>query len=889
MQNPWSRSTAEVLEALEVDPVVGLDKGAVGERKQKYGDNSLRKFKRKSVWKIIIEQFANIIIGLLIVAGAASFIFGHITEGIAILIVILINSLIGFFMEYQAVRSMESLRELGNTTVNVRRENKVREIPAEDLVPGDIVLLEAGDIVSADLRILVQSKLQVNESALTGESLPVSKNVDAVAEDAVIADRRSMLYKGTSLTRGSAEAVVVETGMSTELGNISQLVEEAKDEQTPLEKRLATLGRKLVWVTLVISLIIFSAGYFSGQDLLLMIETAIALAVATVPEGLPVVATIALARGMWRMAHRQALVKSLSAVETLGATNIICTDKTGTLTENKLTVKEIHLADANFTFDGKKFESEENVDPGDSDALERFLIATVLCNSASFDAEGDSVGDPLEVALLAAAYQMGITKEQLEENYSKEIEDAFDPSTKKMAVVHHKDDHFIISAKGAPEVIIEECSSILSSGESHSMSQGNKDRWNKVNAEMAENGLRVIAVAGKKVDDLPEDLYEDLELYGLVGMYDPPREDVRPSVSACQKAGIRVVMVTGDQTITAKKIGLACGIIDHEEANILTGGELKKNQKSGENRREEILRTPLFARVNPEQKLDLIACYQEDGSVVAMTGDGVNDAPALKKADIGVAMGERGTQVAKEAADIVLLDDAFSSIVSAVREGRVIFGNIRKFVLYLLSCNISEILVIGIATMVAFLPLPILPLQILFLNLVTDVFPALALGVGEGDKSVMNRPPRKAGEDILTRKHWLAILAYGLIMTFAVLGALYIALFEYQYDERKAVTISFLTLAFAQLWHVFNMRDINSNIFLNEITRNPWIWGALILCITLLFGAVYTPGISTVMQLSDPGVEGWRLLLVMSLIPLILGQLAMIALKYVGVIQLRSE
>lgn len=879
MQKPWNSSTEEVLDALEVDPGFGLDNEAVENRKEKYGDNTLRKFERKSIWKIIIEQFANIIIGLLTVATVVSFIFGHFTEGIAILVVILINSMIGFFMEYQAVRSMESLRELGTTNVNVRRSGKVMEIPAEDLVPGDIVVLEAGDMVSADMRVLEQSKLQANESALTGESMPVSKKSEAVAEDTVLAERESMLYKGTSLTRGSAEAVVVDTGMSTELGNISQLVEQAREEQTPLEKRLTALGRKLVWITLIIAMIIFATGYFAGQDLFLMIETAIALAVAAVPEGLPVVATIALARGMWRMANQNALVKSLSSVETLGATTVICTDKTGTLTENKLSLKEIHLADATYAFDGNEFESEED-GSGNEDTLNKLLIAACLCNNANYDPEGDSVGDPLEIALLAAAYQTDIKKEKLEESYSKEKEDAFDPSTKKMAVVHRKGDEFIISAKGAPEVIIEESATAAYSGEPQNMDRESKDHWNKVNSEMAENGLRVIAVAGKRSKELPEDLYEKLEFYGLVGMYDPPRKDVQPAVDACQDAGIKVVMVTGDQPITAKKIGLACGIVDSEDANILTGSELKKKESAEEDNTNEILKTPLFARVNPEQKLDLISYYQSDGEIVAMTGDGVNDAPALKKADIGVAMGERGTQVAKEAADIVLLDDAFSSIVTAVREGRVIFGNIRKFVLYLLSCNISEIFAIGIATVVAFLPLPILPLQILFLNLVTDVFPALALGVGEGDKSVMSRPPRKAAEDILTRKHWLAILGYGLVMTIAVLAALYIALFEYEYNERKAVTVSFLTLAFAQLWHVFNMRNTKSNIFLNEITRNPWIWGALILCTALLFGAVYIPGISTVMQLSDPGFEGWRLVLVMSLIPLIVGQLVKFISKY---------
>jgi len=875
IDNVWSKSSREILEKLQVEQISGLPNREIQKRRDLFGSNKLREFKKASLWGIFVNQFKSIIILLLVVAAIVSMAFGQITEGIAIVIVIVINTTIGFGMEVQAVRSMEALRKLGSARVQVRRDGKVIGIHAEELVPGDIVILEGGDVITADLRIIESSKLEVNESTLTGESLPVSKKECTLDESTILAERHNMLFKGTSLNRGSGEAVVVSTGMKTELGKISALIEKAQRQETPLEKRLSSLGRKLVWVTLIIAALIAIMGFISGTDFILIIETSIALAVATVPEGLPIVATIALARGMWRMAEKNALVKRLAAVETLGATNIICTDKTGTLTENRLTVNEISLSGENIVLGSEELNQKEI---RNLQLLKQTMLAATLCNNATYypHDEDKSVGDPLEIALLKTAHQIGFYRTEISNKMPEKREDAFDSESKRMATYNQLEEKYLVSVKGAPENIIEYCDFFGTLQDKQDFDEKSKSKWNSLNEKMAADGLRVLAIAGKETDDLQEEPYSRLNFFGLIGLLDPPRMAVKDSLESCKSAGIKVVMITGDHPVTALKISLATGLVDDNTANIISGKDLLKPNEIPPEEKRELLNTKIFARVDPAQKLDLISYYQEDGSIVAMTGDGVNDAPALKKADIGVAMGKRGTQVAQEAADVVLKEDDFSIIVSAIREGRVIFGNIRKFVLYLLSCNVSEILAVGIASTLPFLPLPILPLQILFLNLVTDVFPALALGVGEGSINIMHVPPRKAGEPILTRKHWFSIFGYGILITISVLATLFIALKIIGMDKPEAVTLSFLTLATAQLWHAFNMRASNSHLLKNEITRNPWLWSALLLCIILLLVAIYIPGLAGVLHLVKPSMDGWILVIVMSLFPLLVGQLTKI-------------
>jgi Ca2+-transporting ATPase len=875
----WTQPVEDVLQTFGVVKKQGLSSGDIKERQKEYGLNLLKKAARKNAWAILVNQFKNLIVVLLLAAALLSFFFGDLLEGFAIGVVIIINTVIGFLTELRATRSMEALQQLGMISSKVRRGGALMEIPAQELVPGDIVILEGGDVVSADLRLIEASRLQADESTLTGESVPVSKSVKQIEQGAVLAERKNMLFKGTSVTRGSGEGVVVGSGMRTELGKISALVEEAEEEITPLEKRLDQLARKLIWATLIIALLIVVSGILTGKEIFLMIETGIALAVAAIPEGLPIVATLALARGMWRMARRNALIRKLSAVETLGATNVIFTDKTGTLTENRMVVSSLVLESGEIKIvtqnDNTVFrQNDEQISPVKNDILIEALKIGVLCNNAviSEDMKSDQrmVGDPLEIALLNTALQADIKQSVLNKEMPEVREEAFDPELKMMATFHKANSNFYVAVKGAPESVIGLCNSVMSTGGERALSETDRKQWLSKNEEMAEQGLRLLAVAKKSVSSVEANAYEDLVLVGLIGLHDPPRSEVQSALEQCRRAGVRVIMVTGDQPVTALNIGKRVGLLE-AETEVALGRELKSSGRLSDEEKQHMLRVPVFARVDPEQKLNLIDLHQDAGSIVAMTGDGVNDAPALKEADIGVAMGMRGTQVAQEAADMVLKDDAFATIVAAIEQGRVIFNNIRKFVVFLISCNVSEIMSVALASMLN-IPLPILPLQILFLNLITDVFPALALGMGEGDISIMDRPPRDPKESILERRHWTVISIYGFLIMVSVLGALIIALHGLNFVRERAMTVSFLTLAFAQLWHVFNMREQGSKLVRNEITRNHFVWGALLLCIGLILVAVYIPGLATVLKVTDPGLSGWSLIIAASLFPLVVGQ-----------------
>ncbi|MEA5507793.1 cation-transporting P-type ATPase [Halotia wernerae UHCC 0503] len=889
-KKPWTLASEDILQNLDVELNQGLTESAVEHRRQQYGENRLEETKGRSIWQIFIEQFKSLIIGILAVAAILAFLFQEWIEGIAILVAIAINAAIGFFMELQAVRSMKALQELTSTTTKVRRQGQVQEISVEELVPGDVVVLESGDVIPADLRIIEASGLQVNESSLTGESVPVSKTVEPVPEDAPLAERENMLYNGTALTRGSGEGIVVATGMETELGHICDLAAKAgEEERTPLEKRLDQLGRRLVWVTLAIVAVVAIAGIAVGRDIVVMVETAIALAVGAVPEGLPIVATVALAQGMWRMARRHALINRLSAVETLGATSVICTDKTGTLTENRMTVTRMAVDSGEIEVTGEALEpkgeflkDEQKIQPLDEQILQDALEVGVLCNNAALQPQDSNesrvVGDPMEVALLIAGAKAGLQRQDLLETMPEVREEAFDPDLKMMATIHKVDNKYRYAVKGAPESVFKACSQMLTTSGEQQLNDEHRQQWREKTNQLAAQGLRMLALAEKTVADQNVNPYEDLTFLGVVGLLDPPRQEVCSAIQECQDAGIRVVMVTGDQSVTARHVGVAVGLIDDENADVIQGKDLKNPDELSSQERQRILNASILARVSPEQKLNLIDLHQRNQTVVAMTGDGVNDAPALKKADIGVAMGQRGTQVAKEAADMILQDDAFASIVAAVEQGRAIFNNIRKFTLYLLSGNVGEIIAVTIASLVN-APLPLLPLQILYLNAINDVFPALALGVGEGSPTLMQQPPRHLKESILTRRHWWAIAGYGAIIAISVLGAFALAFKWLELNEQQAVTISFMTLAFGRLWHVFNMRDRKSGLLRNEITKNPYIWGALVLCTGLLLSAVYLPFLSNVLKTANPGVQGWLVVGVMSLVPLIIGQPAKLIIE----------
>ncbi len=880
-ERAWGQDVASVLKSFSVDPAVGLDSAEVIARREKFGSNQLSVAKRVGLLSIVADQFKSVVILLLCVAGALAFVFSDLAEGFAIFAVVAINASIGFVSEWRAIRSMEALSRLGQVETVVMRDAVLKQILAADLVPGDIVILEAGDIVSADIRLIEAAKLKVDEATLTGESMPVRKSSDTLATDTSTMEQANMVFRGTAITRGTGSGVVVRTGLGTELGRISTMVSEAEAQHTPLEKRLDALARRLVWAVLAVAVFIAVAGILSGRDTFLAIEVAIALAVAAIPEGLPIVATITLARGMWRLARKNALIARLSAVETLGATSVILTDKTGTLTENRMSVTSVRIADADLEISSAVSGQpariiEQGKDMGNASAalLDDLLTIASLCSNASIDSEIDgeshAVGDPTEIALLHAAEKRNVKRRQLLMRRPELQELAFDPTSKLMATLHTDDAGVLVAVKGAPEMVLAICTSVQTPAGPNPLSETARDAWSARADELGNRGLRTLAIARKTQRSVNEEAYSDLTLLGVVGLEDPPRKGVKDAIHRCRDAGITVIMVTGDHAATARNIATAVDIVDADAdaKQFLGGTTLEPAFDSAHPERLDEAR--VFSRVSPEQKLMLIDGYQQHNQVVAMTGDGVNDAPALKKADIGVAMGIRGTPVAKEAADMVLQDDEFGTIVEAVAQGRAIYENIRKFIVYLLSCNISEILIVGIAT-VAGAPLPLLPLQLLFLNLVTDVFPALALGVGEGSPELMKKRPRPFAEPLLTRSHWIRIVMHGFVLAGIVLAAMAIAITQLGANTEQAVTISFCTLALAQVWHVFNMRENIRNPFVNEITRNPWIWLAVVTCTLLLLSAVYLPWLSDVLKISHPGAEGWLLIVGMSVVPIIVG------------------
>ncbi len=865
---PQALPADEVLAQLGVAVVGGLADEEVKRRLKTFGPNTIVSRRKASALVVLLHQFRSPVVYLLSAAAALAFYFGELEEGAAIAAVLAVNALIGFLTELKAARSIEALHALGTRSARMRRDGHTRMVVAEQMVPGDIVLLEAGDVISADMRLVEASNLAADESTLTGESVAVVKTTQPVAAGARLADRASMLFKGTALTRGSGVGVVTATGLHTELGRVSQLVEEAEPGSSPLEKKLARLSGQLVWATLILTALIAGVGLTTGKDAFLMVEAAIALAVAAIPEGLPIVATLALARGMWRMARQNALIERLSAVETLGATTVILTDKTGTLTENRMTVHRLWVPTGEIELETGAGEGAEHVQLADDAQLSLLLEIAVLCNDASLEsADEEGSGDPMELALLRVGFRACLQRSALLRDSPVVRKHAFDTSAKMMATVHRRGDRYLFAVKGAPEAVLNAAEKVISDAGDAAMDDETRREWYGRVEHLGHHGLRVLACAmktGAQADAAP---YEGLTFVGLVGLEDPARADVPQAIQDCRQAGIRVVMVTGDHAVTARSIGRAVGL-GHAAANVMEGAQVAD---LADGKDAALFDVGIFARVSPSEKLALVRAYQSAGEIVAMTGDGVNDAPALKQADIGVAMGLRGTDVAREAADMILLDDAFPTIVKAIREGRVIFGNIRRFVAYLLSCNLSEVLVVGLAIL-STLPLPILPLQILYLNLVTDVFPAFALAMGEGDPGILKRPPRDPKGPILARAHWITIVLQSLVLTAGTFGALALAQLWLDLDSRSVITVTFLTLAFAQLWHVFDMRHPRSRLLRNEVTRNPWLWASLALCTALLAVPPYLPPVAYVLHLAPPSPAMWAIIVALSAAPMIVTQ-----------------
>jgi Ca2+-transporting ATPase len=886
INDAYKISFDELSEKLSADFSKGLSDQEAKDRLKKYGKNKLKENKKRSIWQILLSQVLNPVIYLLTAAAVLAFVFGDIAEGIAIVIVLLINTMIGFWMEYKAEKSMDALKKMDKIQCRVLRDEEEKDTDAEKIVPGDILLVDSGDLIAADARIFHTTELAVDESPLTGESVPVSKTTDAIEEEKSVGDRTNILYKGTAVTNGFGKAIVYATGMDTELGNISDLVGGEEKDQIPLNKKLNKLTQNLIWVTIGLAVAFALFGLLAGKELYQLIQTSIAWTIAAIPEGLPIVASIALARGMIKLARKNVIVKKLEAVETLGETTVIFTDKTGTLTLNKLSVQSL-LFPKDKRIDVDVNNKKKSATEYDNDNFNHFLKTSVLANDASLpENDNDSQkenkkrgdGDPLEIALLQYAKSYDNDKYLEYRELERKRHDPFDSDDMVMGAVYEDRKGYYVAGKGAAHAIMKRSSKILIQGKEENFGEEDKNYWMEKNDELADEGLRVLAFGYKKTKDLPKDneeqeFLQDLIFIGLVGFLDPPRKEVIDAIALCKEAGIKVVMVTGDHPGTAKNVGEQIDLFDDTEKNnnnALSGKELQEALNNDDN--EKLINTLIFSRVSPKQKLSLVEHFQEKGEIAAMTGDGVNDAPALKKANIGIAMGKRGTQIAQEVSDMVLKDDAFGSIVNAIEHGRIIFGNIRKFIVYQLSYHLSEILIIGLISFTLF-TLPLLPLQLLFLNLLSDVFPALALGVGKGDPGVMKQPPKNPNEPILNKKNWLQIGLYALVLMLSISGGYYYAHFVWEESVEIKNNIAFFSLAIAQLIHVFNMRNADEHFFINQVTRNKYIWMALAICFAALFAAYLIPGIADVLSFEKLEWDIWALIAICSILPFLVIQI----------------
>lgn len=883
MDDWYKLDTSKVLSELDSDSSKGLTKNEVNQRRAKYGPNELIEKGTKSPWKILMDQFVETMVVVLIIAGAISLLLGEFIDSIAIFVIIIINALIGFRQEFKAEQAMSALKKLAVPTVRVRRNGHVVEISSSELVPGDIVLLEAGNIVPADGRLLESVNLQTQEAALTGESEPVSKIADALpGGDLPLAERENVVFMGTKVTYGRGQVLVTETGMDTELGNIADLMQSAREEPTPLQKRLAQLGKGLAWAALVLVVIVFILGLLRGEDIEVLLLTGISLAVAAVPEGLPAVVTIALALGARRMLQRQALIRKLPAVEALGSVTVICSDKTGTLTENRMTVTVLDVAkhridvveELSKTYSGTvSVPCMDAVPSGEQTkklqtfpALTLLLAGGALCNDAILECDEKHpgryhiVGDPTEGALVIASARMGLEKDSLDEIFPRVSEIPFDSERRRMTTVNKMpvssidipDDFKIVwdwegwtggvdniaFTKGAVDGLLEISNQVWVEDHVEPLNVEWRGRIEEANSRLAESGMRVLGIACRSVDDFSDqenitNLESELIFVGLVGMIDPARPEVKEAVQKCRTAGIRPIMITGDHPLTARYIAEELEITSNN--GLLTGQEL--DSLSPEELEKTVEKVSVYARVTPEHKLRIVRALENRGQITAMTGDGVNDAPALKESDIGVAMGITGTDVSKEASDMVLLDDNFATIVAAVEEGRVIYDNIRKFIKYTLSSNAGEIWVMLVAPFLG-MPLPLLPLQILWINLVTDGLPGLALSVEKAERNTMRRPPYPPNENIFARGVGRDILWVGLLLGFISIGV------GYWYWIRGLATwqtMIFTTLTLSEMGYVMAIRSNRDSLFSIGVFSNKALLGAVVLTIALQLAVVYVP------------------------------------------------
>lgn len=857
-KNWYSRPVQEALNELSTSEA-GLSDNEAAQRLERYGPNEIESAKPVSWLRILANQLASIVVLLLAAAAVISFALGDRIEAAAIAIILLINTAVGFVIDFRARSAMAALRKLETPRALVVRDGQVKEIDARQLVPGDVLELRAGQSVPADARIISANGLRTIEAALTGESLPVSKDpAAAIAPDMSLADRITMIYKGTSIAGGAGRAVVTETGSSTELGRIGKLVATIEEERTPLERRLDALGHRLVWVALGVGAVVAGLAALQGDPLELVLKTGIALAVAAVPEALPAVATIALAVGLHRMARRHALVRRLPAVESLGSTTIICSDKTQTLTSGNMTLAVMWAGDE-FTIDGNGKGA-----PSDDARLKRALEVGALASlpeSGKTDGEASAGNiDPVDAAFLKAAAGAGIDANQLAHDRPRAGFLPFSTEHKLTAAFHRENDGLVVYAKGAPEQMIERSDRVIAATGEASLASDGKERLLAINTDLAKRGFRVLGLSTGRVRSTEEAALTGLVCAGIGGLVDPPAPGVKETIARLKEAGLRTIMITGDQRLTAEGVARDLGLLD-ADGEAIDGRELKAMSPAELKARLPKIRA--LSRVSPEDKLTIVKALQDQGEIVAMLGDGVNDAAALRKADVGVAMGVRGTDVAKEAAAIVLQDDRFETVVAAVEEGRIIYDNIQKFVFYLFSCNLAEVLVVLVVGLVG-LPLPLRPLQILWLNIVTDSFTALALAVEPGDPNVMRRGPRNPHQALLSRAFLERIAIDSSLITGATLT---VYLWALGHGRAYATTMGFMTLALAQIFHLWNARRVESGQRSAKLTVNRYAIGAVALTVGLQFAAIYVPMLAQVLDLVRMDVNDWAIAGGFALVP----------------------
>ncbi len=902
-----SMSLDEAAQALGTDASKGLSPEEAAKRLEEHGSNELAERPRPGFWELLLGQFNNFVVIILLVAAVISLLLGEYIEASAILAIVVLNSILGVVQESKAEEALAALKKMAAPDALVLRGGHRVTVAARELVPGDIVFLEAGNYVPADLRLIDSVNLRIDEASLTGESVAVQKIAGAdVAEDAPLGDRTNCAFMSTTVTYGRGMGIVTATGMQTQIGLIAEMIQSYEEEPTPLQVRLDQLGRWLGWGSLALCAIVFVEEIIQGTDLSLIFNQgmvayfqqmrheivelfiiAVSLAIAAVPEGLPAVVTICLALGMREMVRRHALIRRLPAVETLGSANVICSDKTGTLTQNEMMAVRLYVANYRLDVSGMGYEPVGDfdhygdvADPQGNAEIMALLAGGLLCSDATLEEleeEEDGrkyrmVGDPTEGAFVVAAAKAGIWREDAENAQPRLAEVPFDSERKRMSTVHKRDGYappgttdYVAYVKGAPDVVLELCDAILEEGKDVPLTPSRREHVQNVNRDLAQEGLRVLAVAYRPMDSVPDEpsadeIEKDLTLIGLLAMTDPARPEVAQAIDKARQAGIRTVMITGDYPDTARAIAQEIGLM-REGGEVITGSQL--NELSDAELDAEIEDVDVFARVSPQHKVRIVEALKNRDYVVAMTGDGVNDAPALKRASIGVAMGITGTDVSKETADMVLTDDNYASIVSAVEQGRIIYSNIRKFVFFLLSCNMAEIMVIFLATLFGS-KTPLNALQLLWLNLLTDGAPALALGLEKGDPDIMDRPPRPVREPIINRSMLAGIIVQTIAITAVVLGAYYIGLRE---SEAMAQSMAFITLSASELVRAYTARSERVSLFKLGVFSNPYMQYAVAASLALLLVVIYVPFLQTIFSTVPLGLNEWTIILPLLLVP----------------------